>query len=137
MKRSFFLLFTLINFSAMAQKEYPGKLDIIPQPASTMMMQGSFTITPNTYILIPDSSLKNSADFFNDYLQKNYGFKLKVTSHPRILNTIIINGQDGNEDKPGHYSLIALKDHVTITGENKKGAFYGIQTLIQMLPTEK
>ncbi|ULT46506.1 beta-N-acetylhexosaminidase [Niabella defluvii] len=73
-----------------------------------------------------------SANFLNDYLKSCYGLTLPVKS--RGTSGIIIKaGKDGKDG----YTLNVDKNTVSINGNTAPGAFYGIQTFIQLLPTEK
>jgi hexosaminidase len=129
MKQFICWLIIATSFASKAQD-----INIIPQPVSVDVQKGSFTISSQTQIVIPDASLRSTADFFNNYLNKVYGFKLSITSKPRVLNTIILTG---NRDKPigtGYYGLVVSNDHISVNGETNDGVFYGVQTLIQLLP---
>ena len=125
---SFILI--LITISIQAQQ-----INITPKPVSVTINNGSYEITPQTKIFLAKPGLKNSADFFNDYLQKFYGFKLAVVAKP-TGNFIEFT----TEPKTNHADSYALKvdnKHAKIIGANEKGVFYGMQTLIQLLPLEK
>ena len=131
MKRIGLLLFLVSSVC------YAQQVSIIPKPSSVQVMNGSFTISPETWIVIPDSTLNSTAEFFNDYLKNFYGFKLRVSYSPKTLNAISISG---NRNKPvgsGAYSLTITEKEISINAENNNGAFYGMQTLIQLLPIPK
>src|SRR5579863_7066199 len=57
------------------------QVNITPKPVSLVVHEGSYDITPQTKILVTKPELQKSADFFNDYLQKFYGFKLAVVTN--------------------------------------------------------
>jgi len=113
------------------------EVNIIPQPASLQMRQGSFTITPNTYFMTLGSGMENSVNFLNWYLKSYYGFQLKKATKPRIENVIMLNYERMDNSIPGAYSLQIGKDNIQIDADNEQGLFYAMQTLIQLLPTEK
>ena len=108
------------------------KINIIPKPTSVTEKTGSFTIKQNTAIVARTKDEIKSANFLNDYLKKYYGFTLPVKSAGKkgIIITAASNGKDG-------YTLDAGKKAVTIKGSSAPGAFYGVQTLIQLLPVQK
>jgi alpha-L-fucosidase len=118
---------------------------IIPEPVSTQWQQGQFTLNASTVIVAGESD-KLSVKFFNDYLKKLYGLRLTVVTPAQHLegNYILLlqniraaPGADtaANSGAPeGHYHLNVQSDHVTITGDSGPAIFYGIQTLIQLLP---
>ncbi len=114
---------------------------IIPQPVSTQWREGHFTINPNTVIVTVDS-LRPSIQFFNDYLKKLYGLRLKVVdpAHLPTSDYILLSGHlhDDPISSPTptgeKYHLVVLADRIVIEGINAPSVFYGIQTLIQLLP---
>jgi hexosaminidase len=113
------------------------QVNIIPQPAEVNMpaTAGQFKITPQTAIILEGSGLENSAAFLNDYLQQLYGFKLKVQKNA-FAGGIRLNFERMDHPIPGAYTMEVRKDAILINGDNENGVFYGIQSLIQLLPTE-
>ena len=120
----------LCSFTAVAQ------VNIIPQPASLKMprIMADFPINPSTKIVLEGSGLENSVQFFNDYLKAFYGFSLEITSSARGNNNIILNFERMDDSIPGAYNLTVTEKGIYIGGDNETGVFYGIQSLIQLLP---
>ena len=113
-------------------------LNIIPAPAKAKINEGTFTISPSTMIVLEGSNLSKSALFFNHYLKAVYGFELKVAAGESSLeNTIVLNYDRLDNAIPGAYDLVINKSKIYIGGDNEEGVFYGIQTLLQLLPVEK
>lgn len=112
-----------------------GQINIIPQPASVKQpkMAGSFTITASTKIVLEGNNLENSANFLNDYLQEFYNLKLEITKKATGKNSIILN-YDRLDLGKGAYNLSVNNKEVYIGGDNEEGVFYGVQSLIQLLP---
>ena len=56
-------------------------INIIPQPAEMRQpkIAANFVITPSTPIVLQGSNLQNAANFLNDYLDRFYHFKLKLS----------------------------------------------------------
>lgn len=116
---------------------------IIPQPVRTQWHGGHFIINEQT-VLVAEDKDKPSVAFFNDYLQRLYGVHLHVvssdkkpaTGYIRLVRLLIPNSDmPGNAPPPeGTYALEATPDSITITSDTGPGIFYGIQTLIQLLP---
>jgi N-acetyl-beta-hexosaminidase/alpha-L-fucosidase len=128
------LLLALLGASLFAHaQQVPAA--IIPEPVSTQWHSGSFHIDAGTIIEATDSDVL-SANFFNDYLHRFYGLHLQV--HKGDLqpaaNAIILRTQAG-QGPDGRYTLESTANGVTITGSTHSGTFYGVQTLIQLLPT--
>lgn len=121
-----------------------GQVNIIPLPVDVKMPEtaGQFLITPKTVIVLDGSGLENTANFLNDYLQTIYGFKLAVkkesaTSKKSIPSAIHLNFEKIEYPIAGAYNMEVKKDGVYIGGDNETGVFYGVQTLLQLLPVEK
>jgi len=127
------VLITIAGFSVCAQAQ---ELNIIPQPVSVKQpgIAAKFNISPATQIVLEGSNLQQSANFFNDYLQQFYLFKLKVVKKATGNNVIRLNFERLDKPIPGAYQMTIDNKGVYIAGDNETGVFYGIQTLIQLLP---
>jgi hexosaminidase len=114
-------------------------ISIIPQPAEITPAKaaGQFAITSKTQIVLEGTGLENSANFLNDYLQKFYGFKLQIAKGGKPASAIRLNYERMDHPIPGAYTLEVGKEGVYIAGDNETGAFYGVQSLLQLIPTEK
>ncbi|MCD0488704.1 beta-N-acetylhexosaminidase [Pedobacter sp. MC2016-14] len=112
------------------------QINIIPKPVSLIVPKGNqvLKIDKNTGVLIKDPSLKNSADFLNSYLTDFYNFKLNETSGQGLITLSLKAGK--NKTK-GAYQLTVNKKGVLIEGSDASGVFYGVQSLIQLLPTDQ
>jgi hexosaminidase len=117
---------------------------IIPKPVSVEWRHGSFTIDKNT-VLVADGSDKPSVDFFNDYLDGIYGFRLRVLEDKFPNSTLVKNCiKLWTDDRPlradnkhiGEYEMVVTPSYAAITGYGHEGTFYGIQTIIQLLPVK-
>jgi len=111
------------------------QVNIIPQPVSVKQpkIAGNFSISSSTKIVLEGSNLENSANFLNDYLQELYHLKLEITNKPAGKNSIILN-YDRLDLGAGAYNLSVNAKEVYIGGDNEEGVFYGVQSLIQLLP---
>ncbi|MEP7232036.1 MAG: family 20 glycosylhydrolase [Ginsengibacter sp.] len=114
------------------------KINIVPQPAEMIMpkIAATFPITKKTTIVLKQSGLENSAGFFNEYLKKYYGFTLNISKNEAGNNSIILDLQHGDNFTAEGYKMTVNNNGVLITGNDEAGAFYGIQTLIQLLPLQ-
>lgn len=113
------------------------EVNIIPQPAAMTVGKGSFTITPKTKIVFAGSGLENAADFLNAYLKQFYGFTLQTSTDGKYDHNIVLNYDKMEYPIPGAYNMDVTKKHVYIGGDNATGVFYGVQSLIQLLPVQK
>lgn len=123
---------------SMSFSSYSQSLNIIPAPAKAEVKQGTFAITSSTKIVLEGSGTEKSAEFFNNYLKEYYGFKLPVSkSTAAEKNAIVLNFDKIENTNAGAYNMTVDNEKVYIGGDNEEGVFYGIQTLIQLLPPQK
>lgn len=132
MIKSFFFSLLLCSAFSFAQE-----VKIIPQPAELITNTGSFVISPKTSLVVANKGDKASAAFFNTYLLEYYGFELAVVQKASKNSIVLKSIQNIDGLKGEGYSLKSNKDGVLIEGNSNQGTFYGMQTLIQLLPTEK
>ncbi len=133
MKNISFLLFVLFTIVTKAQQ-----INIIPKPNDVKITSGNFTINAATAIVYSDEDEKNTANFFNSYLKKYYGFQLKI-SKQATNNFIRISTKKfiKTPDNAAAYSLTISPKNITISGDGSEGTFYGMQSLLQLLPIQK
>lgn len=114
-------------------------LKIIPEPSDITfsdVKSAKFSITSATVIVAPDS-LKNESSALVQALAPATGFTLKVqsesTTAPQIKLLLTKKLQDLGKEG---YSLQVTPKGVIIKAADEAGIFYGIQSLIQLLPPE-
>ena len=125
--------YILVLFLFLGQTLYAQTVSIIPRPVAYEARGGTFRIGPTTALVVTDPADRQAAAFFNDYLQKFYGFKLplKAKAGDGAIRLRTAKSADGSRDG---YSLRVTGDGVLIEGSTHPGTFYGIQSLIQLLP---
>lgn len=122
----FSLLFCLAFISVTAQ------VNIIPKPTTLVQKSGKYTITRNTPIVAKNANDKKSAAFLNQHLKNCYGFQLPVVSSGS--KGIVLSSANTSKDA---YTLDVTPSTIRIKGSSAPGTFYGVQTLIQILPVQK
>lgn len=132
-QRSFFTSVLLLPLFIFAQ------INIIPMPAQVVMPASadSFIITSNTTLVAGHPSLQSTARFFNDYLKQVYGLALKTAKKPVAGKTIYLSVQNGTDTALGAYELNVGNSQIAIKGRDGSSVFYGLQSLLQLLPVEK
>ena len=132
MVRSFFISILLCSALSFAQE-----VNIIPQPVQVIKHIGNFIITPQTSLVVANKEDIATASFLNKYLSDYYGFELAIVQ--KASNNFIkfksLKKVDGLKSEG--YSLKSGNGRVLIEGNSAIGTFYGMQTLIQLLPVEK
>lgn len=134
MKRT--LLACLVLLAATTTKAQ--EINLVPQPVWMEQGTGQMKITKTTKIIAANSETRKSANFLNTYLKTFYGFQLPVQAEgsAATANAIVLHNGAKSKRIPGVYTMEVRNNHVLIEGDNE-GVFYGIQTLIQLLPLEK
>jgi len=130
------LLLLLIFMSATMFAQNANEINIVPAPAEIKVSGGSnFTVTKNTVLVLEGSGLENISKLFNDYMQTMYGMKLKISKKEIEKNSIVLNFERMDKPTQGAYTIRVNSKGVYISGDNESGVFYGIQTLLQLLPS--
>lgn len=134
MAKSFFFLCSIIvcNTYLFAQE-----VNIIPQPLHIKTNAGNFIITPKTILIVANNQDNATAAFLNKYLLAHYGFKLSLSNNATKNYIRLRSLQNVDGLKAEGYSLQSGGEGVLIEGNSARGTFYGMQTLIQLLPTAK
>jgi len=130
----------VLAFAALCTNAFAQTLNIVPAPYKAEVKPGTFTITPTTKIVVATPYGEKSAAFLNKYLKDYYGFSLAVVQgkqNEEVKNAVMLNYDRMDQGKPGGYDLEIDNEKAYIGSDNGPGTFYGVQTLIQLLPTEK
>ncbi|MCA6441109.1 MAG: beta-N-acetylhexosaminidase [Chitinophagaceae bacterium] len=119
------------------------QISIIPQPQSIENRSGSFIINAKTKIYIKNAEAGKSASFLNSYVQKMYGLSLQTVADKSALKLhapeqmIVLSINKSLSTGKEAYSLDITPKAIKIEGVDEAGVFYGIQSLIQLIPIEK
>src|SRR5665213_1874494 len=135
MKKLFLSFFLFMSITTFCQV----KVAIVPKPVSLEMHSGNFNLNSKT-VIIANSSVKHDADMLNFYLQKFYGFSLQVkntSSKKNEENVIVLELLKPDDRKKDEYHLMVKTNEINIGGVSAEAIFYGIQTLIQLMPADK
>ena len=118
-------------------EQAPQVISIIPQPASVQAAEGVFKLDRKTTIYVEsgDSSLVRTFAFLNERLLKAAGFSLPII----VGDPLQYGGEKGifvlNAGlKQEAYHLRISPDRVVVDYGDGAGAFYAVQTILQLLP---
>jgi hexosaminidase len=120
--------FSLLLFTASSQNTA-----IIPKPVSVQARPGTFNLFSEVPLIVGNEADKKTADFLNSYLQQYYGFSLKITAHAKN-GVRLVTRQFVKAPEHDSYSLIVSSAGINIEGDTEAGTFYGVQSLIQLMP---
>ncbi|MQP24598.1 family 20 glycosylhydrolase [Flavobacterium sp. LMO8] len=145
MKYKILTLLLLFSVICVAQQT----LNIIPKPNSVEIKNGHFVLNKETVILADENSFE--AKFLQKEIKNRTGLQLKISLNSNsiskigfyylllpgvIIKTDSLGNRSTNRNK-GQYFLRVEKNDITIAQADNVGDFYGIQTLLQLIPFEK
>jgi hexosaminidase len=118
-----------------AEKQKDTEIGILPQPQAIRVDEGVFEVDKATKIYMDSCTdeMKRVAGFINEKFAKAAGFELEIVDRMPEENFIAFM----NAGMPTESYVINAKPHgVFIDYGDGAGAFYAVQTLFQLLPTE-
>ena len=130
--QSYFILFFLLGFLNIPKKEATIiQPNIIPKPLFQQLNNGVFELNEATS-LETIQEFRNVAQFLKSYVKEQ--FHLKISS--KKSDTKILFTKDHSIKNEEGYLLKIDKNKIEIRANSSKGAFYAVQSLIQLLPIE-
>lgn len=129
------LFFSILFFVAICPAFTQQKINIIPQPAEVKLGTGEFVVTPSTSIVVTgtDPEVKRIAEMLNQELKRAAGFELKIVSSPSKNSIHFKLVPEVGLGKEGYRLKVGYED-VEISANQPSGLFYGLQSLLQLLP---
>jgi len=135
---TFGILLGLFSFSAPVPRP---AVKIIPQPALVTNLEGTFTLNSVTRIIIDHESeeMRSIASFLTRHLDTFYGIQSKEVTYSLSakrkaifikLDPSLKTGREG-------YHLNVTSKGIILEAAEPNGLFYGIQTIIQLMPAAK
>ena len=122
---------TVVN----AQDSNPN-LGIIPVPVSVKKAPGQFVLSQETTIQA-DSPSNKAVLFFKDYLAGNLAYNKAIVVKGNTAENVITLTSAGTDNLPAEgYRLTITPQHITVAGKGA-GLFYGVQTLLQLMPLDR
>jgi hexosaminidase len=130
------LLLPLMFVSLFSFSQTANQIHIVPEPVDVKINNGIFTLSNKSSILVYDDS-KKAGEFLKEQLKSLYDLKLSVSKNlsnalPKGAITLTVLKNLKNKNK---YELNVRENGISITGSSDTAIFYGIQTLLQLLPT--
>lgn len=135
MKKILISLAVLSVLFSCAEKQKDTEISILPQPQAIRVDEGVFEVDKATKIYMDPCTdeMKRVAGFINEKFAKAAGFELEIVDRMPEENFIaFMNAGMPTES----YVINAKPQGVFIDYGDGAGAFYAVQTLFQLLPTE-
>jgi hexosaminidase len=122
---------------------------IVPLPQRLEWRRGRFKLLPDTRI-IADPASRETAEYLAEKLRRVTGYELKLTVMPpgtsgqstsrlppssaEIPEIVLATGRTMTDLSIEGYELTATPATALIRGNSSSGTFYGVQSLLQLLP---
>ena len=111
-------------------------INIVPQPNFLVENSGQFTLSDKTQWVVEKGGLKTVIDFFNAKIRQSTGYDLAIGKEEPSTNFISVHINSALEMGEEGYALSVTPEFIQLTGKSAQGVFYGLQTLMQLLPAE-
>ncbi|HRI61590.1 MAG TPA: family 20 glycosylhydrolase [Saprospiraceae bacterium] len=131
MNKIFFLLLFLTVATLHAQNT---PIHLIPQPVELQQLSGIFTLTKATTIGFDRPEGRAVAEMLAQKLNTPTGYALKAQQGAKSTIQLNLNGTPNAQLGKEGYTLEATPKSIVITANQPAGLFYGMQTLLQLLP---
>ena len=113
-----------------------GNFGIVPMPYEIKTGEGNpFVITAETVLVVRGAEAEKCAAYLQERLRKSCGLELKTgtaTSGKAIVFTVSDDAVAFSENDA--YRLESSAEGITIAAKTGRGLFYGVQSLLQLLP---
>ncbi|MEO8819768.1 MAG: family 20 glycosylhydrolase [Ginsengibacter sp.] len=144
MKKIIFLFLISVTFyrNGFSQHENNQRISVIPQPVSVSLHSGYFLLNPKTAGISADKDAKEVADFLSDLLLQyqtipatsNFEKVVSVKVNTRAKIELSINKNANHSIGNEGYTLKVTPQKIILSANKPQGLFYGVQTLMQLLP---
>jgi len=142
MKKSFYLLLSIIfliagsnsGFSSDNKNTYA----IIPAPVSLVPMNGSFTFSKKSKIILSviNNETKLAADYLALLIKNPTGLSIPVEEGSKSISRSVFMSFDSSIVNNEGYVLKITPEIIDIKAKSAVGMFYAVQTIRQLLPVE-
>jgi hexosaminidase len=132
MCKKIIVLFVLVFNFAFSQTQLP----LIPYPNSVQIEKGSFVITKETVIQADEKTFE--ANYLKAQIKEIIGLSLPIlpvtNANSKIALSYVVESIVSSDSK--QYHLDISNNTAIIQAESDEGFFYGIQTFLQLIPSD-
>lgn len=111
-------------------------VQLIPQPVDVQVSAGSWTLTGGAAISYNKAEGRDVAEMLVQNLNRPTGFTLSAKLGQTGAIQLNLNATPDQKIGIEGYNLVSSSKGVIITANQPAGLFYGMQTLLQLLPKE-
>jgi hexosaminidase len=130
------MVLSLMATGALAAVSAPA---LVPIPQKMESREGVFGLQPKTQIVV-DRASQATGQYLADQLRKVTGYKLNLVSstEPRsATGALVLTTKDAKTALgPEGYELTVAPHSVVIRATGQAGMFYGVQSLLQLMPPQ-
>jgi hexosaminidase len=111
---------------------------VIPKPLTMQVHDGHFILTNSTALTTASSNaaVKESIQWFLEKIATSTGNHLLTKKASENAISLVLNKQEDTSLHDEGYTLKVTPSLITITANKPAGLFYGLQTVLQLLPPE-
>ena len=134
--KNFMLTLCLILLPTVMMGQKNQTIAIIPEPVSIEQQDGEFTLKKN--IIISSShneEVANVISFLKEKLSTSTQSTFEIEHNSSLIELLLNEKRDNTIGDEG-YKLSVNPERVTIWANKPEGLFYGVQTLLQLMPAE-
>lgn len=133
------ILFIAISFDIVAEDDFAERYPLIPQPVNLIPDSGFFRISDKLIIVAQSDNedIQELLSYISDFMKVSWNIQ---TEH--VANTVAEKGEinllidEAFDMKSEEYFLSITPDSITIQAKNTIGAFWGFQSLCQLMPLQ-
>lgn len=109
---------------------------VIPKPLAMQVHDGHFVFNNSTAVTTTssDADVKESIQWFIDKIGTSTGYHLSTKRTSKNAISLVLNKHADTSLHDEGYTLKIAPSMVTITANKPAGLFYGLQTVLQLLP---
>ncbi len=109
---------------------------IIPKPLSMQVHEGRFVLSSSTAITTSssDADVKQTIQWFINKIATSTGYHLSTNKSSGNSISLVLNKQADTSLHNEGYTLKVTSSNIIITANKTTGLFYGLQTILQLLP---
>lgn len=139
MKHLIWGLVALVLFSACGPKNYEVKeynkgVNIVPLPNSITEGEGFFSLNKKTKVQSTGEGAATVASFFTSKVALATGYELASSEATKNVISFVVDTNSGLAEEA--YTLDVAATGVKLVASTDRGLFYGMQSLLQLLPAE-
>jgi len=134
------VVMAMVNMYGFAMAAEADKINVIPQPIKVDMLEGDFRLIAQTQIICgQDKEILAIGQMLAGKLNRATGYSLKAVKQSVQSNEGILLQLSASADErlgTEGYRLAVRDSRISISANKAAGVFYGVQTLLQLLPAE-